>query len=49
MSQYKSNSYFLNKSNYMDEIVERCFNNIKMLIDTDDTLIKKMKDIMENI
>lgn len=39
MSQYKSNSYFLNKSNYMDEIVERCFNNIKMLIDTDDTLI----------
>lgn len=42
MSQYKSNSYFLGKSNYMDEIIEHCFNDIKILTDTDDTLINKL-------
>ncbi len=42
MSQYKSNSYFLGKSNYMDEIVENCFNYIKSLTDTDDILINKL-------
>ena len=44
MSQYKSNSYFLGKSNYMDEIVDECFNNIKQLTDTNDELINKLLD-----
>ncbi len=44
MSQYKSNSYFLGKSNYMDEIVDECFNKIKQLTDTDDKIINKLLD-----
>ena len=44
MSQYKSNSYFLGKSNYMDEIVENCFEKIKQLTDTNDELINKLLD-----
>lgn len=44
MSQYKSNSYFLGESNYIDEIVEVCFNSIKRLIDTNDNLINQLLD-----
>lgn len=44
MSQYKSNSYFLGKSNYMDEIVDESFNKIKQLTDTDDKIINKLLD-----
>lgn len=44
MSQYKSNSYFLGKSNYMDEIIENCFEKIKQLTNTDDEKINELLD-----
>ena len=44
MSQYKSNSYFLGKSNSIDEIVDNCFEKIKQLTDTDDENINKLLD-----
>ena len=44
ISQYKSNSYFLGKSNYIDEIVDNCFEKIKQLTNTDDENINKLLD-----
>lgn len=44
MSQYKSNSYFLGESNYIDEIVDNCFNKIKELTDTNDNIVNKTLD-----
>ncbi len=44
IAQYKSNLYFLGKSNYMDEIVEKCFNEIKQLTDTNNELINELLD-----
>lgn len=44
MSQYKSNLYFLDNSNYMDEIVDNCFNRIKNLTNTNDEKVNKLLD-----
>ncbi len=44
MSQYKSNSYFLEKSGHMDKIVEQCFEKIKQLTNTDDEIINDLLD-----
>jgi len=44
MSQYKSNSYFLDNEYYMDEIVTKCFNEIKDLTDTNDIKVNKVLD-----
>ena len=44
MSQYKSNSYFLGESNYIDKIVDECFNKIKKLTTTDDKLVNNLLD-----
>lgn len=44
MSQYKSNSYFLDNEYYMDKIVTSCFNEIKELTDTNDEMVNKALD-----
>ena len=44
MSQYQSNSYFLGRNNYMNKIVDKCFNKIKKLTNTADKRINKLLD-----
>ena len=44
ISQYKSNSYFLEKMDYMDKIVSNCFNRIKKLTATDDDKVNNVLD-----
>ena len=44
IGQYRSNLYYLGKSNYIDEIVEECFNGIKKLTDTDNKRINQILD-----
>lgn len=44
MSQYKSNSYYLEKTNNMDIIVDNCFKKIKALTNTDDKKVNQLLD-----
>lgn len=44
ISQYKSNLYFKEKFTEMDEITEKCFNRIKLLVIMDDEHINKILD-----
>lgn len=44
MGQYHSNLYFLDKTDYMSDIVSNCFNKIKQLTTTDDQEINKLLD-----
>ncbi len=44
MSQYKSNLYFKDKFKEMDEITEKCFNQVKELVIMDNEYINKILD-----
>ena len=44
MSQYKSNLYFKDKFQEMDEITEKCFNRIKQLVIMNNEYINKILD-----
>lgn len=44
LSQYKSNLYFLGKSDKMDQITKKCFRKIKSLIFMDDKYINSLLD-----
>lgn len=44
MSQYKSNAYFKDKFQVMDEITENCFNKIKELVLMDHEYVSKVLD-----